>query len=177
MTGSGGCIPATPEFVAMLREETEKAGALLIFDEVMTSRLSPGGLHGLWGVKPDLVSFGKYLGGGLTFGAFGGDRRIMERFDPRRPDALSPAGTFNNNVLTLSAAIAISASQKEGAATPAKARKLSVWSRPERGRSAASAPANTPAIAETPSAAAASVPVRSSAGPRISPTGAANMRE
>lgn len=106
MTGSGGCIPATPEFVAMLREETEKAGALLIFDEVMTSRLSPGGLHGLWGVKPDLVSFGKYLGGGLTFGAFGGDRRIMERFDPRRPDALSHAGTFNNNVLTLSAAIA-----------------------------------------------------------------------
>jgi len=106
MTGSGGCIAATPEFVAMLREETERVGALLLFDEVMTSRLSPGGLHGLWNVKPDLVSFGKYLGGGLTFGAFGGARRIMERFDPRRPDALSHAGTFNNNVLTLSAAIA-----------------------------------------------------------------------
>lgn len=106
MTGSGGCIPATADFVAMLREETEKAGALLIFDEVMTSRLSPGGLHGLWGVTPDLVSFGKYLGGGLTFGAFGGAERIMERFDPRRPDALAHAGTYNNNVLTLSAAIA-----------------------------------------------------------------------
>lgn len=106
MTGSGGCIPATPEFIAMLREETEKAGALLLFDEVMTSRLSPGGLHGLWGVKPDLVTFGKYLGGGLTFGAFGGKASIMERFDPRRPDALAHAGTFNNNVLTLSAAIA-----------------------------------------------------------------------
>lgn len=106
MTGSGGCIPATPEFIAMLREETEKAGALLLFDEVMTSRLSPGGLHGAWGVKPDLVTFGKYLGGGLTFGAFGGDAKVMERFDPRRPDALAHAGTFNNNVLTLSAAIA-----------------------------------------------------------------------
>ncbi len=106
MTGSGGCIPATADFIAMLREETERAGALLIFDEVMTSRLSPGGLHGLWGAEPDLVTFGKYLGGGLTFGAFGGGASIMERFDPRRPDALAHAGTFNNNVLTLSAAIA-----------------------------------------------------------------------
>lgn len=106
MTGSGGCIAASKEFVGMLREETERSGALLIFDEVMTSRLSPGGLHGLWQVKPDLVSFGKYLGGGLTFGAFGGAEAIMRRFDPRRTDAFTHAGTFNNNVLTLSAAIA-----------------------------------------------------------------------
>jgi glutamate-1-semialdehyde 2,1-aminomutase len=106
MTGSGGCIPASSEFVTMLREETERAGCVLLFDEVMTSRLSPGGLHGLWGVKPDLVSFGKYLGGGLTFGAFGGARHLMEHFDPRRADALTHAGTFNNNVLTMSAAIA-----------------------------------------------------------------------
>ena len=106
MTGSGGCIAASAEFITMLREETERAGCVLLFDEVMTSRLSPGGLHGLWGVKPDLVSFGKYLGGGLTFGAFGGSRHLMERFDPRRADALTHAGTFNNNVLTLSAAIA-----------------------------------------------------------------------
>ena len=97
---------STPEFIAMLREETEKTGALLIFDEVMTSRLSPGGLHGAWNVKPDLVTFGKYLGGGLTFGAFGGTEKVMARFDPRRPDALAHAGTFNNNVPTLSAAIA-----------------------------------------------------------------------
>ncbi len=120
MTGSGGCIRATPEFVAMLREETEQAGAILIFDEVMTSRLSPGGLHGAWGVTPDMVSFGKYLGGGLTFGAFGGARRIMERFDPRRPDAFAHAGTFNNNVLTLSAAIA----GLEQVFTPAAATRL-----------------------------------------------------
>lgn len=106
MTGSGGCITATSEFVAMIREETERAGALMIFDEVMTSRLSPGGLHGLWGAKPDLVSFGKYLGGGLTFGAFGGRADIMDRFDPSKPGAFAHAGTFNNNVLTLSAAIA-----------------------------------------------------------------------
>lgn len=120
MTGSGGCIRATPEFIAMLREETEKAGALLMFDEVMTSRLSPGGLHGAWGVKPDIVTFGKYLGGGLTFGAFGGKAAIMERFDPRRPGALAHAGTFNNNVLTLAAAIA----GLEEVYTPAAATKL-----------------------------------------------------
>ena len=106
MTGSGGCIPATGEFVAMIREETERAGALMIMDEVMTSRLSPGGLHGLWGAAPDLVSFGKYLGGGLTFGAFGGRADIMNRFDPSKPGAFAHAGTFNNNVLSLSAAIA-----------------------------------------------------------------------
>ncbi len=106
MTGSGGCIQAHPNFIKMLREETQKVGAFLIFDEVMTSRLSPSGLHGKWNVKPDLVTFGKYLGGGLTFGAFGGSTKAMERFDPRREDAFAHAGTFNNNVLSLSAAIA-----------------------------------------------------------------------
>lgn len=130
MTGSGGCIPATPEFIAMLREETEKVGALLIFDEVMTSRLSPGGLHGAWDVKPDLVTFGKYLGGGLTFGAFGGSQQVMERFDPRRPDALAHAGTFNNNVLTLSAAIA----GLEHVYTPEAANKLNASGDKLRGR-------------------------------------------
>lgn len=130
MTGSGGCIPATPDFIAMLREETEKAGALLIFDEVMTSRLSPGGLHGAWNVKPDLVTFGKYLGGGLTFGAFGGAKKVMERFDPRRPDALAHAGTFNNNVLTLTAAI----TGLEQVYTPEAANKLNAAGDMLRGR-------------------------------------------
>jgi glutamate-1-semialdehyde 2,1-aminomutase len=106
MLGGGGCIPASPEFLAMLREETRAAGSLLIFDEVMTSRLSPSGLHGALGIVPDLLTLGKYLGGGLSFGAFGGAARIMERFDPARPDALAHAGTFNNNVLTMAAGVA-----------------------------------------------------------------------
>jgi glutamate-1-semialdehyde 2,1-aminomutase len=106
MLGGGGCIPATVEFLQMLREETRKAGSLLVFDEVMTSRLSPSGLHGALGIVPDLVTLGKYLGGGLSFGAFGGAARIMERFDPARPDALAHAGTFNNNVLTMAAGVA-----------------------------------------------------------------------
>lgn len=106
MTGSGGCIPCTPEFLATLRRETEKHGIVLIFDEVMTSRLSPGGLQKAYGITPDLMSLGKYVGGGLSFGAFGGRRQLMERFDPRRPDAYGHAGTFNNNVLTMAAGVA-----------------------------------------------------------------------
>ena len=106
MIGSGGCIPADHDFLRMLREETARVGALLIFDEVMTSRLAPGGLQSVAGVKPDLTTFGKYIGGGMSFGAFGGRAEIMDLFDPRRPDALPHAGTFNNNVLTMSAGCA-----------------------------------------------------------------------
>jgi len=105
MMGSGGCIAAAPEFLAALREATARVGALLILDEVMTSRLSPGGLQAVRGVKPDLTTLGKYIGGGMSFGAFGGRADIMDLFDPRRPDALPHAGTFNNNVLTMSAGL------------------------------------------------------------------------
>jgi glutamate-1-semialdehyde 2,1-aminomutase len=105
MVGSGGCIQATPEFLTMLRAETTKAGALLILDEVMTSRLAPGGLQSVHGIKPDLTTFGKYIGGGMSFGAFGGRAEIMDLFDPRRPDALPHAGTFNNNILTMTAGL------------------------------------------------------------------------
>jgi glutamate-1-semialdehyde 2,1-aminomutase len=106
MIGSGGCIPASTEFLQMLRQETTRVGALLILDEVMTSRLAPGGLQSVTGVKPDLTTLGKYIGGGMSFGAFGGRREIMDLFDPRRADALPHAGTFNNNVLTMSAGLA-----------------------------------------------------------------------
>jgi glutamate-1-semialdehyde 2,1-aminomutase len=105
MIGSGGCIAASPEFLAMLRRETTRVGALLILDEVMTSRLAPGGLQSVLGVKPDLTTFGKYIGGGMSFGAFGGRAEIMDLFDPRRADALPHAGTFNNNVLTMAAGL------------------------------------------------------------------------
>jgi glutamate-1-semialdehyde 2,1-aminomutase len=103
--GSGGCIPGDPEFLATLRGETTAAGALLIFDEVMTSRLAPGGRQEQLGIRPDLTTIGKYIGGGMSFGAFGGRREVMERFDPTRPDAVAHAGTFNNNVLTMTAGL------------------------------------------------------------------------
>jgi glutamate-1-semialdehyde 2,1-aminomutase len=105
MIGSGGCIPASAEFLRMLRRETTRAGALLVLDEVMTSRLAPGGLQSVVGVRPDLTTLGKYIGGGMSFGAFGGRAEIMDLFDPRRADALPHAGTFNNNVLTMTAGL------------------------------------------------------------------------
>jgi glutamate-1-semialdehyde 2,1-aminomutase len=106
MLGSGGCIPAEPEFLAGLRDLADATGAVLIFDEVMTSRLAPGGLQQALGVRPDLTTLGKYVGGGMSFGAFGGRAEIMAHFDPRRPDALPHAGTFNNNPLTMAAGLA-----------------------------------------------------------------------
>jgi glutamate-1-semialdehyde 2,1-aminomutase len=62
-------------------------------------------LQEVHGILPDLTTLGKYLGGGMSFGAFGGRADVMERFDPRRPDAFQHAGTFNNNVLTMHAGL------------------------------------------------------------------------
>jgi len=106
MMGGGGCIAAEPDFLHALRGATTRVGALLMLDEVMTSRLSPGGLQQVHGITPDLTTLGKYIGGGMSFGAFGGRAEIIDLFDPRRPDALPHAGTFNNNVLTMHAGLA-----------------------------------------------------------------------
>jgi glutamate-1-semialdehyde 2,1-aminomutase len=104
--GSGGVIPATREFLQTLQEEARAHGVLLILDEVMTSRLSPSGAAPLFDLTPDLLTLGKYLGGGLSFGAFGGRADLMGRFDPSQPGALPHAGTFNNNVLSMAAGLA-----------------------------------------------------------------------
>ncbi len=106
MQGSGGCLPGNLDFLQMVRSETKARGITMIFDEVMTSRLSPGGLQEKTGVVPDMTTLGKYIGGGMSFGAFGGRRDIMELFDPTKPDSLPHAGTFNNNVLTMAAGVA-----------------------------------------------------------------------
>jgi glutamate-1-semialdehyde 2,1-aminomutase len=106
MMGAAGAIAGEPAFLQGLRDATSRHGIILIFDEVMTSRLSPGGLQAKLGITPDLTTFGKYLGGGLSFGAFGGRAELMARFDPRHPDALPHSGTYNNNVLTMAAGVA-----------------------------------------------------------------------
>ena len=103
MMGSGGCIPASREFLAGLRDATREVGAMLIFDEVMTSRHTAGGLQKLHGITPDLVTLGKYIAGGMSFGAFGGRADVMSVFDSHKPGALVHSGTFNNNVLSMSA--------------------------------------------------------------------------
>jgi glutamate-1-semialdehyde 2,1-aminomutase len=105
MLGGSGCIPGSREFLADLRALASETGAVLIFDEVMTSRLAPGGLQEALGILPDMTTLGKYVGGGMSFGAFGGKAALMEWFDPRRNDGFQHAGTFNNNVLTMNAGL------------------------------------------------------------------------
>lgn len=101
MMSNGGCIPARADFLRSLREACDATGALLVFDEVVSSRMGAHGLGHRLGIAPDLATFGKYLGGGFSFGAFGGRADLMDHFDPRRPGNLSHAGTFNNNVFTM----------------------------------------------------------------------------
>ena len=106
MVGASGCIPAEKDFLQGLRDATQEKGIILLFDEVMTSRLGPNGYQGEVGITPDLTSVSKYLGGGLTFGAFGGRADLMQRFDQTGDNPLPQAGTFNNNVLTMAAGLA-----------------------------------------------------------------------
>ncbi|KIW81752.1 hypothetical protein Z517_04778 [Fonsecaea pedrosoi CBS 271.37] len=105
MLGSGGCYLASSEFLSTLRRLATDHGALLIFDEVMTSRLHYHGLGSQTGVTPDLMTLGKWVGGGMSFGAFGGRRDIMQMYDPR-DGALQHPGTYNNNCFTMSAGVA-----------------------------------------------------------------------
>ncbi|MCJ1472183.1 hypothetical protein MMC13_000830 [Lambiella insularis] len=105
MLGSGGGIPGSAEFLRYLRHTATECGALLVFDEVMTSRLSYRGLGHKLGIRPDLMTLGKWVGGGMSFGAFGGRRDVMEMFDPRTGN-LRHAGTFNNNVVSMAAGCA-----------------------------------------------------------------------
>jgi glutamate-1-semialdehyde 2,1-aminomutase len=106
LQGSAGCIPGDPAFLAALRRHCDDTGAVLIFDEVMTSRLRPGGAQELLGITPDLTTLGKYLAGGFTFGAFGGRRELMAAFDASAGGRLGHAGTFNNNVVSMAAGVA-----------------------------------------------------------------------
>jgi glutamate-1-semialdehyde 2,1-aminomutase len=99
--GAGGVIPASPEFLRGLRTVTQDNGVLLIFDEVVTLRLAPGGAQERYGIAPDLTAFGKIIGGGLPIGAFGGRAEIMEAFDVRRAGAIAVSGTFNGNLATM----------------------------------------------------------------------------
>jgi len=100
-----GVVPPLPGFLASLREITERAGSLLIFDEVITGfRLSYGGAQSLLGVTPDLTCLGKIIGGGLPVGAYGGKRRIMEMVAPLGP--VYQAGTLSGNPLAMNAGLA-----------------------------------------------------------------------
>jgi glutamate-1-semialdehyde 2,1-aminomutase len=106
LQGAAGVIPGDPAFLRTLREATAAHSVLLVFDEVMAARLSLGGMQQVLEIEPDLTTLAKFVGGGLSFGAFGGGASLMGRFDPSRPDALQHGGTFNNDVLTMAAGAA-----------------------------------------------------------------------
>lgn len=102
---AGGLNMGTTEFLQFLRDEATRIGAVLIFDEVVTSRLAFGGLQSLRGINPDMTTLGKHFGGGFSFGAFGGKREIMSLFDPSSPNSLYHSGTWNNNIFSMSAGV------------------------------------------------------------------------
>jgi glutamate-1-semialdehyde 2,1-aminomutase len=105
VAGNMGVVPPIPGFLQGLRRITEQAGALLIFDEVMTGfRVHPGGAQALYGIQPDLTTLGKVIGGGLPVGAYGGRRDIMQMVAPSGP--VYQAGTLSGNPLAMAAGIA-----------------------------------------------------------------------
>ncbi|NQW22062.1 MAG: aspartate aminotransferase family protein [SAR202 cluster bacterium] len=108
MLGSVGMLPATAEFLTMLREFTKDNGIVLIFDEVISYRAASGGAQEYYGITPDLTSLGKIIGGGFSIGAFGGRKDIMDLYDPTAPGGprVAHAGTFNANPVTMLAGAA-----------------------------------------------------------------------
>ena len=107
MLGSGGCVPASEEFAQRVFTRTHAVGAVTIADEVMTSRHGTKGMFDLLGVQPDISTFGKYIGGGFSFGAFGGRAELLDQFDTspesNRTKVVAHAGTFNNNMSSMTA--------------------------------------------------------------------------
>ena len=105
VAGNMGVVPPAPGFLQGLRDLTTAAGALLIFDEVMTGfRVHPGGAQALYNIRPDLTALGKVIGGGLPVGAYGGRREIMSLIAPAGP--VYQAGTLAGNPLAMSAGLA-----------------------------------------------------------------------
>ena len=104
VAGNMGVVPPAAGFLEGLRLLTDRHGALLVFDEVMTGfRVHPGGAQALYGVRPDLTTLGKVIGGGLPVGAYGGRREIMEQIAPAGP--VYQAGTLAGNPLAMTAGI------------------------------------------------------------------------
>jgi glutamate-1-semialdehyde 2,1-aminomutase len=104
VAGNMNCVPPAPDFLQTLRRECDSSGALLIFDEVMTGfRVSLGGAQELYGVRPDLTTLGKIIGGGMPVGAFGGRRDVMQQLAPLGP--VYQAGTLSGNPVAMIAGL------------------------------------------------------------------------
>lgn len=104
VAGNMNCVPPAPRYLQGLREQCDKHGVVLIFDEVMTGfRVALGGAQAHYGVTPDLTTFGKIIGGGMPVGCFGGKRAIMEHIAPLGP--VYQAGTLSGNPLAMAAGL------------------------------------------------------------------------
>ena len=115
VVGNMGCVPPQPGYLQALREITARNGTVLIFDEVMTGfRVAFGGASELYGVKPDLTTLGKIIGGGLPVGAYGGSAKLMDMIAPVGP--VYQAGTLSGNPLAMAAGIATLCQLKAGRA-------------------------------------------------------------
>jgi glutamate-1-semialdehyde 2,1-aminomutase len=105
VAGNMNCVPPVPGFLEALRAVCTQSGSVLIFDEVMTGfRVALGGAQALYGIKPDLTTLGKIVGGGMPVGAFGGRRDIMEQIAPLGP--VYQAGTLSGNPVAMAAGLA-----------------------------------------------------------------------
>lgn len=105
MLGAGGLVPGTHDFLSFLRSEASRIGAILVFDEVVTARTHYSGLQGFHNIVPDMTVIGKFFGGGMTFGAYGGRREIMDTLDTRSGHGLVHSGTWHNNILSMTAGV------------------------------------------------------------------------
>ena len=106
VAGNMNCVPPAPGFLASLREVCTQNDSLLIFDEVMTGfRVAKGGAQALYGIRPDLTTLGKVIGGGMPVGAFGGRRDVMQRLAPLGP--VYQAGTLSGNPVAMAAGLAM----------------------------------------------------------------------
>lgn len=106
VAGNMGCVPPANGFLQQLRDICDKNGIVLIFDEVMTGfRLGPAGAQGLYGIKPDLTTLGKIIGGGMPVGAYGGNEEIMRHISPE--GLVYQAGTLSGNPIAMAAGIAM----------------------------------------------------------------------
>jgi glutamate-1-semialdehyde 2,1-aminomutase len=103
--GAGGVVSAPPAFFAPLLDATHRAGAIFVLDEVITLRLAVGGHQRTLGLRPDLTTFGKLIGGGFPVGAVGGRQELMSLLDPRT-NKMFHSGTFNGNPVTCAAGVA-----------------------------------------------------------------------
>lgn len=112
VVGNMGCVPPSPGYLEFLREITQREGAVLILDEVMTGfRVSYGGAQELYKIKPDITTLGKVIGGGLPVGAYGGPAKIMDLVAPIGP--MYQAGTLSGNPLAMAAGLAMLCTLRE----------------------------------------------------------------